>query len=313
MDKNNAVLVSVLMTAYNREKFVAEAIESVLSSTYKNFELIIVDDCSNDRTIEIADEFALKDERIIIYRNEKNLGDYANRNRAAGYAKGKYIKYCDSDDKLFDWTLDYCVQMMEKYPDAGMGILNKNKELEHEYLNPAETINMNFFQKEILAIGPSGTILRREAFEKIGYYKPDYGPASDMYFNLKMAAHFPIVLLNEDFFFYRRHDGQEFNNKYSYLLYNYKYLKDALDLPAIQLNDHQKRNLLLRAKKSFVRNFLVYIKETRKFVKAVKAIKLSEIGVPGFIKGVSQYSLTGLKNKFDRKIAGSENELSELN
>ena len=128
-----------------------------------------------------------------------------------------------------------------------------------------------------------------------------------------MAVHFPIVLLNEDFFFYRRHDGQEFNNKYSYLLYNYKYLKDALDLPAIQLNDHQKRNLLLRAKKSFVRNFLVYIKETRKFVKAVKAIKLSEIGVPGFIKGVSQYSLTGLKNKFDRKIAGSENELSELN
>ncbi len=51
--------------------------------------------------------------------------------------------------------------------------------------------NTNFFQKEILAIGPSGTILRRDAFEKIGYYKPDYG--SDMYFNLKMAATFPIV------------------------------------------------------------------------------------------------------------------------
>jgi glycosyltransferase involved in cell wall biosynthesis len=297
MDNKNSVLVSVLITAYNREQFVAEAIESVLLSTYKNFELIVVDDCSSDRTVEIVKEYALKDESVRFYKNEKNLGDYANRNRAAGYAKGKYIKYCDSDDKLFDWTLDYCVQMMEKYPDAGMGILNKNKELEHEYLNPAETINMNFFQKEILAIGPSGTILRREAFQKIDYYKPDYGPASDMYFNLKMAAHFPIVLLNEDFFFYRRHDGQEFNNKYSYLLYNYKYLKDALDLPALRLNDHQKTTLLLRAKKSFVRNFLVYIKETRKLVKAVKAIRLSEIGVSGFIKGVSQYSLKDLKNK----------------
>jgi glycosyltransferase involved in cell wall biosynthesis len=297
MDNKNSVLVSVLITAYNREQFVAEAIESVLSSTYKNFELIVVDDCSSDRTVEIVKEYALKDESVRFYKNEKNLGDYANRNRAAGYARGAYIKYCDSDDKLFDWTLDYCVKMMEKYPDAGMGILNKNKEIEQEYLNPAETINMNFFQKEILAIGPSGTILRREAFQKTGYYKPDYGPASDMYFNLKMAAHFPIVLLNEDFFFYRRHDGQEFNNKYSYLLYNYKYLKDALDLPAIQLNDHQKRNLLLRAKKSFVRNFLVYIKETRKLVKAVKAIRLSEIGVSGFIKGVSQYSLKDLKNK----------------
>jgi len=288
MDTKNNVLVSVLMTAYNRQKFIAEAIESVLSSTYKNFELIIVDDCSNDRTVEIANEFALKDERIIIYRNEKNLGDYANRNRAAGYAKGKYIKYCDSDDKLFDWTLDYCVQMMEKYPDAGMGIFNKNQEIEDEYLNPAETININFFQKEILAIGPSGTILRRDAFDKIGYYKPDYGPASDMYFNLKMASHYSIVLLNKDFFFYRRHEGQEINNKYSYLLYSYKYLKDALDLQGFRLKDDERKTVLLKAKKSFVRNFLIYIRDTKQFIKAIKAIKLSGIGLSGFIKGVSR-------------------------
>ena len=58
MDKNNAVLVSVLMTAYNREKYIGEAIESVLSSTYENFELIITDDCSIDRTVSIAKEYA---------------------------------------------------------------------------------------------------------------------------------------------------------------------------------------------------------------------------------------------------------------
>ena len=57
-------LVSVLMTAYNREKYIAEAIESVLASTYKNFELIIVDDCSKDKTVEIARRYAKKDQRI---------------------------------------------------------------------------------------------------------------------------------------------------------------------------------------------------------------------------------------------------------
>jgi glycosyltransferase involved in cell wall biosynthesis len=279
------------MTAYNRENYLAEAIESVLSSTYKNFELIIVDDCSNDRTIEIANEFALKDERIIIYRNEKNLGDYANRNRAAGYAKGKYIKYCDSDDKLFDWTLDYCVQMMEKYPDAGMGIFNKNQEIEDEYLNPAETININFFQKEILAIGPSGTILRREAFEKLRRYKAEYGPASDMYFNLKMAASFPIVLLSNLFFFYREHDGQEFKNKYSYLCFNYKYLNDAFQLPGFPLTKEQKRYLMKKAKRSFAKAFLKYLKETGNVKKAIKAFRLSKIGFQDFLSGIFQLNV----------------------
>src|SRR5436853_5775843 len=106
-------LVSVLMTAYNREQFIGEAIESVLSSTYKNFELIIVDDCSGDSTVSIAKDYGRKDSRIKVYVNEKNLGDYQNRNKAATYASGKYLKYADSDDKLFPDGLNYCVRVME--------------------------------------------------------------------------------------------------------------------------------------------------------------------------------------------------------
>nr|MDQ6904714.1 glycosyltransferase family 2 protein [Bacteroidota bacterium] len=191
----NKPLVSILMTAYNREKYIAEAIASVLSSTYQNFELIIVDDCSIDKTAEIANKFASTDDRVSVYINEKNLGDYPNRNKAAGYAKGKYIKYCDSDDKLFDWTLGYCVEMMEKYPEAGMAILKLDKNLNKELVGSREAIQYNFFQNQILQIGPSGTMLRKIAFEKVGYYKADYGVPSDMYFNLKMTATFPVVLL----------------------------------------------------------------------------------------------------------------------
>lgn len=286
MTKSNMPLVSVLMTAYNREKYIAEAIESVLASNYTNFELIIVDDCSNDRTLEITKEFALKDERISFYKNETNLGDYPNRNKAVQYAKGKYIKYCDSDDKLFDWTLDYCVKMMEKYPDAGLGILNLNKDIKQEYLRPADAINMNFFQKEILSIGPSGTILRRDAFEKVGYYKPDYGPASDMYFNLKMAAAFPIVLLDKVFFFYRVHAGQQIQDKYGYVCYNYKYLKDILIIPEFPLSREQKSYLLRKAKRAFVSIFFEYLKQTGNVGKALKAFRLSEIGIKGFLRGV---------------------------
>lgn len=284
----NKPLVSVLMTAYNREKYIAEAIESVLISTYRNFELLIIDDASTDKTITIAKEFALNDDRIKIYVNERNLGQFQNRNKAASYAKGKYIKYCDSDDKLFDWTLDYCVNMMEKYPSAGMGILNLNNGIKNEYLNPAEAIHTNFFHTEILSIGPSGTILRRDAFKTISYYNPNYGVPSDMYFNLKMAASFPIVLLNKVFFFYREHDGQELKNKYSYVCYNYKYLHDALQIPGFPLTQEEKSYLLKKAKRSYVKMFLKYLKQTKNLRKAAKAFYLSEIGFSGFLKGILQ-------------------------
>ncbi len=282
----NKPLVSILMTAYNREKYIAEAIASVLSSTYQNFELIIVDDCSIDKTAEIANKFASTDDRVSVYINEKNLGDYPNRNKAAGYAKGKYIKYCDSDDKLFDWTLGYCVEMMEKYPEAGMAILKLDKNLNKELVGSREAIQYNFFQNQILQIGPSGTMLRKIAFEKVGYYKADYGVPSDMYFNLKMAATFPIVLLEKEFFFYRIHDGQELNNLYSYVCYDYKYLHDALKIDDFPLSQTQKIFLLKKARQSFIEMFVQYLKKTGNVRKALKAIEISGISYKGFLMGL---------------------------
>ncbi len=76
------------MTTYNREKYLVQAVESVLASTYENFELIIVDDQSKDRSLAIAQELAAKDTRIRVVLNEKNMGDYPNRNKAASLRRG---------------------------------------------------------------------------------------------------------------------------------------------------------------------------------------------------------------------------------
>lgn len=285
-------LVSVLMTAYNREKYIGDAIESVLSSTYENFELIIVDDCSKDNTVEIIKCYEAKDARIKFYLNEKNLGDYANRNKAAGYASGKYIKYCDSDDKLYNWTLDYCVTMMEKYPKAGMGILNLNKNIPQEFMDSAEAIHFNFFQTEILAIGPSGTIMRRKLFKKLGGFKTEYGTAADMYFNLNISALYPIVILKEIFFFYRVHHGQELQDKskylYTYLCYNFRYLNDAVQLAGFPLSNAEKAVLVKKSKRTFVKTFLSYLKATGNFSRAKNAFQISGIGLSGFLRGIFQ-------------------------
>src|SRR5947207_2038625 len=116
-----APLVSVLTTAYNREKYIAEAIESVLACSFKDFELIIVDDCSADRTVAIGRRYP-SESRVRVHVNEKNLGDYPNRNRAASLAQGRYLKYVDSDDVIYPHGLEAMVGMMERFPDSGLGL-----------------------------------------------------------------------------------------------------------------------------------------------------------------------------------------------
>ena len=105
--------VSILTTVYNREKYLAACIESVLSSSYQDWELIIVDDVSKDTSLDIAKRYEQKDPRIKVYVNEKNLGDYPNRNKAASYAKGKYLKYLDADDLINPQGLEVMVHTME--------------------------------------------------------------------------------------------------------------------------------------------------------------------------------------------------------
>ncbi len=93
--------LSVVMSVYNGEKHLNEAIDSILSQTYENFEFIIIEDCSTDKTLEILKEFKEKDNRIKIIQKEKNEGPKGfikNLNLGLNMAQGKYIARMDADD-----------------------------------------------------------------------------------------------------------------------------------------------------------------------------------------------------------------------
>lgn len=261
------------MTAYNREKYIAEAIESVLVSTYTNFELIIVDDCSVDNTVQIAKEFAAKDNRIKVFLNEKNLGDYPNRNRAVSYAEGEFIMFVDSDDKILADGMERCVKTLLEFPESNFGMYSPENLNSPLFLTPQESIQRNFFQKPFLGIGPGGTILKRNFLTKINGYPEKYGPANDMFFNLKAACNGNLILLPFDFVYYRIHAGQEINNSYSYLYNNYKYLNDALKELPLGLNDNQKAWLLKKSKRRFFTNICKYFFTTFNYKKTQFAIK----------------------------------------
>ena len=89
-------LVSIIMPSYNTGNYIKETIESVLSQTYSNWELIIVDDCSTDNTDSVVAGFT--DKRVIYLKNKENNGAAKSRNRAIRAAKGKWIAFLDSDD-----------------------------------------------------------------------------------------------------------------------------------------------------------------------------------------------------------------------
>lgn len=253
-----APLVSVLMTAYNREKFIVEAIESVLSSELLDFELIIVDDCSRDNTYQIAKRYEQLDKRIRVYKNDSNLSQFGNRNKAASYAIGKYIKYVDSDDIIYPYTLTHMVTAMEKYPKAGLGfcLTHGPCKMPLPYIiQPKEAFEQHFFTGGLLFVGPSGLIIRNDVFKDVKGFD-EYGMPSDNHFALKVAAKYPVVALARDLFWWRLHDDQVFHhNKKNYhnILNNFAYSKDII-VNHSPLEKTQNNRILFNLKKNFLRH-----------------------------------------------------------
>ncbi len=201
-------MVSVLITVYNREKYVATAIESVLAQTYRNFELIITDDCSRDSSLQIAQRYQA-DRRVKVYRNERNLGDYANRNRAASLAKGNYLKYVDADDLIYPHCLQTMVHAMELFPQAGFGISS----LVPGVLSPAmlssrEAYLYDYGGGGLLDAGPLGTIVRRADFEAIGRFNEARHTSDELCWRT-MARRHGVAIIAPGLYWWRQHDEQE--------------------------------------------------------------------------------------------------------
>ncbi len=114
---NQQPLVSIVMCTYNGEKYLHPQIGSVLSQTYSNLELIIVDDASTDNTVQILEDYRIKDNRVKYFVNEKNLGYNKNFEKAIFLASGDYIATCDQDDI---WAASKIEVMMNEWPEGSL-------------------------------------------------------------------------------------------------------------------------------------------------------------------------------------------------
>jgi glycosyltransferase involved in cell wall biosynthesis len=204
-------LVSVLLTAYNRERYVASAIESVLAQGFTDFELVVVDDASTDATVPVARRYE-DDPRVRVVVNEGNLGQFGNRNRAAALARGEFIKYHDSDDLMYPHCLGTMVGVLAAEPMASFALstgwhwpggpcpmlLTPRMAYQREFLGPG-----------LFMCGPASALFRTEAFRRLGGF-PERGVGSDYLFWLRACATEHVVLAPADLFWYRLHSHREF-------------------------------------------------------------------------------------------------------
>lgn len=264
----NHPLVSVLMPSYNSEKFIGIAIQSVLNSTYTNFELIITDDKSTDNTYKIAKSFQEKDARVSVYLNDKNYGDYPNRNKAASYAQGKYLKYVDHDDFIYPHGLEQLVYYMEQFPEAGYGLtltLQDNNKPFPFTLNPEEAYQRHYFKKAIFNKSPLGAIIRKEIFEQVGgFCNEKFIGDFDIWH--KLSSKSSVLLMHGGVCWYRIHPGQESHKMrvnpegpFRYFLISIQYLESD-NCP---LKVDQKALALKKVHRQMSRYILHFLKKRR--------------------------------------------------
>ncbi|MDB9782715.1 glycosyltransferase [Winogradskyella sp.] len=282
--------VSILTTVYNREKYIAACIESVLASAYQDWELIIVDDQSTDASVAIAKKYAAQDSRISVYVNTINLGDYPNRNKAASYATGTYIKYLDADDIIYPHGLAIMVETMDAFPEAVLGISQQVAEDYKSFpfvMQPTETFTREFLQRGVLGLGPTGTIIRRDAFEALGGFTGTrYIGDTELWY--KLALTYPVVKMVDGLIFWRQHEDQEITkgqNSYFYLEHTYKHAISTLNNPLIPLSPKAIITAKTKIEKRFARQLLQLVKQM-KFKTAFRIMNTCKVSFLDFLRAL---------------------------
>lgn len=173
--------VSVIMPTYNREELLPRAIDSVLSQTYKDFEFIIIDDGSTDNTLQLLKKYADKDNRIRVFRNDKNRGIAFSRERGLEVARGKYIAIMDSDDISLPNRLEKQTAYLDAHPDIAVVIgQTKNVSTGNIWWRPTDPEEIIFGMHFDNTIGNPQTMIRRAFLVQNNiHYKMNYMAAED--------------------------------------------------------------------------------------------------------------------------------------
>jgi glycosyltransferase involved in cell wall biosynthesis len=200
---HNTPKVSIVLPSYNRAHLIDRAITSLLRQTYKDFEIIVIDDNSCDNTFEVVAK--INDSRIKYFRNDVNLGPSGSRNKGMQAAKGEYIAFQDSDD---EWALNKLEVMLSVFESAkkkpGMVFSSVYQILSDGKKTKYPTGNINMESASIYSsilfnnfVATPAAIITRDCFEKTGLFDTDLKCFEDYDFFIRVAKNYEVIHLAE--------------------------------------------------------------------------------------------------------------------
>lgn len=210
---NQTPEISLIMSVYNGQDYLAEAIDSVLNQTFRNFELIVINDCSTDGTLEILNGYANADARVKVYTNEVNLRLPSSLNKAISYATGKYIARMDADDICMPDRLEKQFKFMEENPNVALSSCRfmtlKNGAFSSG--GGGGKVDKESIKALLLVTNPilhPGIIAKTEVIRKLGYDK-NFTCTEDLELWTRFVLEgYEVEIQPEYLMIYRLHDKQ---------------------------------------------------------------------------------------------------------
>lgn len=207
-------LVSVIMPAYNAEKFIRQAIDSILGQTYTNWELLVADDGSADKTPEIVKIFTSEDSRVKLFSNKKNEGLLKTRNKLIKLSKGDYIAFQDADDYSAPERL--YLQLNEFDKNADLGICGTNIQIVSEQCKPIRVHKrpplhneITEKMKEFNQFGGATLMIKRSALNDVGLFRQFFNGLACQEYDLAylIIEKYKSANIQKPLYYYRMHEN----------------------------------------------------------------------------------------------------------
>jgi glycosyltransferase involved in cell wall biosynthesis len=220
-DSNNTPTISVVMSVHNGEKYLREAMESILNQTFRDFEFIIIDDGSTDGSKQILEEYAVKDSRIRLVSRE-NCGLTKSLNEGIALARGEFIARMDADDVSLPERFEKQVQFLKEKPEfvaVGTGVMMTDCDLRPLQQRGQPKGHGNICRELLCGNGGAMThpaaMIRRSALQKLGGYDERFETAQDLDLFIRLSEIGQIENLDPVLLLWRQHPQSVNHTKYS--------------------------------------------------------------------------------------------------
>jgi glycosyltransferase involved in cell wall biosynthesis len=244
--------ISVCIPTYNGEKYLVECLESCISQTYSNYEIVICDDGSKDETLALLEAFQKRSDRIQVYKNEKNLGLVGNWNRCIEKSSGEWIKFVFQDDYI---SPDCLREFAAKITSQNMLIVSKrnfvlpasaSEKERNYYAHEVRTLeNTGYYAGEnfppatisVIAVEniclnfiaePSLSMFRKEVVQKAGWFDPEFRQICDLEFLQRIATIYGLTYLPKQNCFFRIHGESTTRKNLDSNLFHLRYIEPVL-------------------------------------------------------------------------------------